>query len=57
MTKTDWINELKVVDLKEELKKRGQPVAGKKSELIERLEAYINEHEQQVRSINLTNQM
>jgi apoptotic chromatin condensation inducer in the nucleus len=45
MASTDWIHELKVADLKEELKKRGQPVAGKKAELAARLEEYVKEHE------------
>jgi hypothetical protein len=34
-----------VADLKDELKKRGQPVGGKKAELAERLEAFIQENE------------
>ncbi|GAB4822403.1 hypothetical protein N2152v2_009449 [Parachlorella kessleri] len=41
----DWIHELKVAELKDELKKRGQPVSGKKAELAERLEAYVKENE------------
>lgn len=45
MPSLDWIQELKVTDLKEELKNRGQPVAGKKAELIARLEAYVKENE------------
>lgn len=36
---------MKVSELREELKKRGQPVSGKKSELVERLTEYIKEHE------------
>ena len=45
MSSTDWIHGLKVAELKEELKKRGQPVTGKKAELAERLETYIKENE------------
>ena len=41
----DWIHELKVAELKDELKKRGQPVSGKKAELADRLEAYVKENE------------
>ena len=36
---------LQVVKLKEELKKRGQAVSGKKAELVERLQSYISQHE------------
>jgi apoptotic chromatin condensation inducer in the nucleus len=45
MSSTAWIQELKVAELKDELKKRGQPVAGKKAELAARLEEYVKEHE------------
>jgi len=45
MALEDWINSLKVAELKEELKKRDQPVGGKKAELVERLIAYVREHE------------
>ena len=45
MPNTDWVAELKVVELKEECKKRGLAVSGKKAELAERLEAYIAENE------------
>jgi hypothetical protein len=45
MMDTDWIQKLKVAELKDELKKRGQPMTGKKAELAERLKAYIQEHE------------
>ena len=39
MTGSDW-SSLTVVKLKEECKKRGLPVGGKKSELVERLEQH-----------------
>ena len=45
MPNTDWLAELKVVELKEECKKRGLAVSGKKAELVERLEEYIAENE------------
>jgi hypothetical protein len=45
MPGTDWVAGLTVVKLKEELKKRGQAVAGKKAELVARLEEYIQENE------------
>ncbi len=34
-----------MVKLKDELKKRGQPVAGKKAELVARLQEFISQHE------------
>lgn len=45
MPGTEWVADLTVAKLKDELKKRGQPVVGKKAELAERLEAYVKEHE------------
>lgn len=45
MVSTDWIHELKVVELKEECKKRGLPVSGKKADLVERLEEYVRDNE------------
>lgn len=45
MANTDWVHDLKVVELKEECKKRGLPVGGKKAELVERLEDYIKANE------------
>jgi len=35
----------KVVELKDELTKRGLVLSGKKTDLVDRLEAYILEHE------------
>ncbi|PSC68726.1 Intron-binding aquarius [Micractinium conductrix] len=45
MPGTEWVDALTVAKLKDELKKRGQPVSGKKAELAERLHEYIAEHE------------
>ncbi|KAL4443940.1 hypothetical protein ABPG75_011677 [Micractinium tetrahymenae] len=45
MPGTDWVEKLTVAKLKDELKKRGQPVAGKKAELVARLQEYISQHE------------
>ena len=45
MVATDWIHELTVVELKEECKKRGLAVGGKKAELVERLEEYVKANE------------
>lgn len=45
MASTDWISALKVAELKDELKKRGQPVTGKKADLAERLTQYVLENE------------
>lgn len=45
MASTQWIDSLKVADLKEELNKRDLPVAGKKGELVERLRAHLIEEE------------
>lgn len=44
MPSTDWAA-MKVVELKEECKKRGLAVSGKKADLVERLEAYSAENE------------
>ena len=41
MTSTVWIEKLKVSELKEELKKHGLPVSGKKVDLVERLRAHL----------------
>ncbi|EFN59666.1 hypothetical protein CHLNCDRAFT_56500 [Chlorella variabilis] len=45
MPSTDWVHELKVVELKDECKKRGLAVSGKKADLIERLESFLKENE------------
>ncbi|KFM24604.1 hypothetical protein F751_2322 [Auxenochlorella protothecoides] len=42
---TDWVHELTVAKLKDELKKRDLHVTGKKAELIERLEEFLKEAE------------
>jgi hypothetical protein len=41
----EWIEKLKVAELKDELKNRGLAVAGKKAELVERLCAHVSENE------------
>ena len=45
MPGSDWVSGLTVVKLKDELKKRGQAVAGKKADLVARLEEYIQQNE------------
>ena len=45
MPGTEWVSELTVVKLKDELKKRGQAVSGKKADLVARLEEYIKQNE------------
>jgi len=50
----EWIDSLKVAELKHELKKRGLAVSGKKAELAERLRAFVSEEEDaQVRNLNV----
>lgn len=51
MPSTDWVHELKVVELKDECKKRGLAVSGKKADLIERLESFLKENEVSVRPV------
>lgn len=45
MPGTEWVEKLTVLKLKDELKLRGQPVVGKKAELVARLQEYISQHE------------
>jgi len=42
---TEWIAGLKVVELKEELKKRGLPYSGNKAVLAQRLSEYVEANE------------
>jgi hypothetical protein len=41
----EWIDSLKVAELKDELKRRGLTISGKKAELAERLRAFVSEQE------------
>lgn len=43
MVDVEWISSLKVAELKDELKKRGLPVTGKKNDLANRLKEYEEE--------------
>lgn len=43
MAKVDWVDSLKVVQLKKELKARGEPTSGRKNELVARLKQKIKE--------------
>lgn len=50
---TEWIEKLKVAELKEELKKRGAPTGGLKAELVARLTQTVQEEEaKQVRRMS-----
>lgn len=40
---TDWVHELTVVKLKDELKSRELATTGKKADLVKRLETYLTE--------------
>lgn len=50
MAGTDWVAGLTVVKLKDELKKRGLAVSGKKAELVARLEEHLSAKEVRVRT-------